>query len=70
MATPVLSPMLAWAGEKLKNWAGNVEYSTEQLYAADSMEEVKNFVTKKESFKVLWDCECERGCTSNGLHFP
>ena len=50
--------MLAWAGEKLKNWAGNVEYSTEQLYAADSMEDVKNFVTKKESFKVLGTRHC------------
>src|SRR5205814_1236906 len=58
MATPVLSPMLAWAGEKLKNWAGNVEYSTEQLYAADSLEQVKNFVTKKDSFKVLGTRHC------------
>jgi xylitol oxidase len=58
MATPVLSPMLAWAGEKLKNWAGNVEYSTEQLYAADSIEQVKNFVTTKESLKVLGTRHC------------
>jgi len=27
MTVPVVSPVLAWAlGEKLKNWAGNIEY--------------------------------------------
>lgn len=31
-ATPFLSPILAWASkEKLTNWAGNLEYRTEQL---------------------------------------
>jgi len=59
MATPLLYPVLAWAlDEKLKNWAGNVEYSTEQLYAADSMEQVKNFGTREENFKVLGTRHC------------
>ena len=31
-ATPVVSPLLTWAApDKLKNWAGNVEYGTESL---------------------------------------
>src|SRR5947207_3399361 len=59
MTAPVLSPVLAWAlGDKLKNWAGNVEYSTEQLYAANSIEEVKNFVTREAKFKVLGTRHC------------
>lgn len=61
MAMPVLSPILSWAGgklDKLKNWAGNVEYSTEQLYAADSVEQVKNFVKREEKFKVLGTRHC------------
>jgi alditol oxidase len=59
MAMPALSPLLAWAlGDKVKNWAGNVEYSTEKLYAADSMEQVKNFVTREENFKVLGTRHC------------
>ena len=59
MATPILSPLLAWAsGDKLKNWAGNIEYGTEQLYAADSVEQVKRFVAAKENFKVLGTRHC------------
>jgi xylitol oxidase len=59
MATPVLSPVLAWAlGEKLKNWAGNVEYSTEQLYSADSLQRARNFVVKQEHLKVLGSRHC------------
>jgi len=35
MVSPAVAPLLGWgAGEKLKNWAGNIEYSTEDLYAA------------------------------------
>jgi xylitol oxidase len=59
MATPVLSPLIAWTlGKALKNWAGNIEYSTEQLYSADSVEQVKNFVRKQEDLKVLGTRHC------------
>ena len=59
MAMPALSPLLAWGlGDKLKNWAGNVEYGTEELYAAEAMEQVKNFVSRKENFKVLGTRHC------------
>jgi xylitol oxidase len=34
IAIPSVSRLLAWAGaERLKNWAGNLEYSTDRLYA-------------------------------------
>src|ERR1043166_1134389 len=59
MATPVLSSVLAWAlGDKLKNWAGNVEYRTEQLYSADSLEQARNFVVKQQNLKVLGTRHC------------
>jgi len=59
LATPVVSPVLAWAlGEKLKNWAGNFEYSTERLYAANSLPEVRDFVGKQAKLKVLGTRHC------------
>ena len=59
LATPVLSPVLAWSlGEKLKNWAGNLEYGTEKLYAANSPEEARAFVGKQAKLKVLGTRHC------------
>jgi xylitol oxidase len=59
---PVVSPVLAWAlGEKLKNWAGNIEYSTERLYSPNSSEQVRDFVRKQEKLKVLGTRHCFNG---------
>jgi len=56
---PAFSPLLAWAsGDKLKNWAGNVEYSTENLYAATGPELVKGFVKNRAKLKVLGSRHC------------
>src|SRR4029077_10299010 len=56
---PLVSPLLAWAsGDKLKNWAGNVEYSTENLYAAGAPEPLKDFVKNHAKFKVLGSRHC------------
>ena len=58
-AMPVVSPVLAWAlGEKLKNWAGNIEYSTERLYSANSIEQVRELVGKQAKLKVLGTRHC------------
>jgi alditol oxidase len=58
-ASPVVSPLLAWAsGARLKNWAGNVEYSTENLYAATASESVKDFVKNHAKLKVLGSRHC------------
>ena len=58
-ASPVISPMLAWAaGDKLKNWAGNIDYSTENLYSANSVEQVRSFVTQHSRLKVLGSRHC------------
>jgi xylitol oxidase len=59
LASPLLSPLLAWAaGGKLTNWAGNFEYSTEQLYPAGSLQQAQEFVKKQSRLKVLGTRHC------------
>jgi len=59
MARPAISPLLAWATkDKLKNWAGNLEYSTDRLYSANSLEEVRSYVKKQNKLKVLGTRHC------------
>jgi xylitol oxidase len=59
IASPALSPLFAWAsGGKLTNWAGNFEYSTENLYPAGSLEQVQEFVKKQSRLKVLGTRHC------------
>jgi len=59
VAAPVVSPLLAWAsGEKPKNWAGNLEYGTDRLYPAHSLEWVQEFVRKQTKLKVLGTRHC------------
>jgi xylitol oxidase len=59
MAGPAISPLLAWATkDKLKNWAGNLEYSTDRLYSANSLEEVRSYVKKQNKLKVLGTRHC------------
>lgn len=59
MSAPVLSPLVTWAaGDKLKNWAGNVEYGTDRLYSATSVEQAQEFVRKHARMKVLGTRHC------------
>ena len=59
MASPIFSPLLAaMPDDKLKNWAGNLEYSTDRLYSANSLEQVREFVTKQSKLKVLGTRHC------------
>jgi alditol oxidase len=59
LASPLLSPLLTWAaGGKLTNWAGNFEYSTEQLYPAGSLQQTQEFVKKQSRLKVLGTRHC------------
>jgi alditol oxidase len=44
--------------EKLENWAGNIEYSTETLKTVDSVEQVRAFVKSQGKFKVLGTRHC------------
>ena len=55
----VLSPLISWQpGDKLKNWAGNLEYSTDRLHQASSIEEVQEMVKKYSKLKVLGSRHC------------
>ena len=59
VAGSALAPLLAWAaGEKLQNWAGNIEYSTEELYSAHSLAEIQSYVRKQSKLKVLGTRHC------------
>jgi alditol oxidase len=54
-----ISPMLAWAsGERLTNWAGNLVYGTDRLYSANSLQQVRDYVKKESSLKVLGTRHC------------
>jgi len=58
-ASPTVSSLLTWAGaERLKNWAGNLEYSTDHLFAATSLEQVQDCVRKENKLKVLGTRHC------------
>jgi xylitol oxidase len=65
-ASGVMSPLLGQAkGGNLKNWAGNLAYGTENLYAADSVEHVQNYVKKHKAFKVLGSRHCFNNIADN-----
>jgi xylitol oxidase len=59
LTSPVIAPLLSWAqSDKLKNWAGNLEYGTEKLTTANSLEVAQAFVRKQQKFKVLGTRHC------------
>ena len=59
MGTPAMYSVFARAlGEKLKNWAGNLEYSTQRLDSANSSQQVIEFVTRQAKLKVLGTRHC------------
>ncbi|MGA3090016.1 MAG: D-arabinono-1,4-lactone oxidase [Terriglobales bacterium] len=59
MTIPTVSRRLVWAGgERLKNWASNLEYSTDRLYAATSLDEVRDYIRKEAKLKVLGTRHC------------
>ena len=59
VTAPLVSPLLAWASrDKLKNWAGNLEYSTDRLHSANSLAEVQEFVKTQRKLKVLGTRHC------------
>lgn len=59
MAGPLVSPLFArLPNSRLTNWAGNFEYSTENLYPAVSLEQAGEFVKTHSRLKVLGTRHC------------
>lgn len=56
-AMPFELPSLA-SPEKLTNWAGNIEYSTENVYGASSVDDLRRFVRAHSRFKTLGTRHC------------
>src|SRR5437763_11048820 len=56
---PVMQRVFAWPSDRrLTNWAGNFEYSTERLYEAQSVEQVRSIVKAQRTLKVLGTRHC------------
>jgi xylitol oxidase len=74
-ASPFISKMFDWmpedkmADDKLKNWAGNLEYSTERLYSANSLDQARDFVKKQSQLKVLGTRHCFNNIADSKYNF-
>jgi hypothetical protein len=59
LASPPVMRLLAWAGqEKLRNWADNIEYSTDRLQTSTSLAQVQDYVKTQPKLKVLGTRHC------------
>jgi len=59
LATPILSPLTRLVpNDVLKNWAGNIDYSTDRLHKADSAKAAQQLVAKYDNVKVLGTRHC------------
>jgi len=59
LASPPVMRLLDWAGqEKLRNWAGNLEYSTDRVHTSTSLEQVQDYVKTENKLKVLGTRHC------------
>ena len=59
LASPPIMRTLAWADrERPKNWAGNVEYSTDRVQTVSSLEQVQDYVKRENKLKVLGTRHC------------
>ncbi|WP_026260386.1 D-arabinono-1,4-lactone oxidase [Segetibacter koreensis] len=55
----MFSPLVSWQqGNKIKNWAGNFEFSTDNLYYASSVTQVQELLKKYSKLKVLGSRHC------------
>lgn len=70
MTAPLLSPLSGWANsDKLRNWAGNLEYSTEKLDLGKNLREVQSIVRKYPRLKVLGTRHCFNDIADTGDQF-
>lgn len=70
LATPFgLSASGGKPDDKLKNWAGNYQYSTDKLHLARSIEEVQKIVKKHTKIKVLGTRHCFNDIADSTANF-
>ncbi len=56
---PILDPLqAAVAGDKLRNWAGNIDYGTDRIVSAQSLDEIPGWVKGQPRLKVLGTRHC------------
>ena len=59
MAAPLISPLAGWAQEQpLKNWSGNLEYSTHNVVYPNTVAEVRQILQKSGKVKLLGTRHC------------
>jgi alditol oxidase len=59
MAAPLLSPLATWAQNgRLQNWAGNITYSTDNVFYPTSVQEVQQLVKAHNKIKALGTRHC------------
>ncbi|MET0636648.1 MAG: FAD-binding protein [Chitinophagaceae bacterium] len=59
MASPLIAPMEKWMpDDKLKNWAGNLEYSTNKIVYPKTAEEISALIKKHDKLKILGTRHC------------
>src|SRR4051812_5289119 len=59
LASAPVMRLLAWAGQKtLRNWAGNIEYSTDSVQTSRSLAQVQEYVKTRPKLKVLGTRHC------------
>ncbi|MEO6330153.1 MAG: FAD-binding protein [Ginsengibacter sp.] len=59
MATRSISPIQNWSQQKkLKNWSGNLEYSTDNVFYPQSVEEVQQMVKACSKLRALGTKHC------------
>jgi alditol oxidase len=69
MASRVLTPLtLHAAAERLKNWAGNLEYSTSRISTARSLGEIQEVVRANPSMRVLGSRHCFNAIADSSRH--
>ncbi len=59
MAAPLLSPLATWAqNDRLQNWAGNITYSTDNVFYPTSVQEIQQLVKAHNKIKALGTRHC------------
>ena len=62
-------PAEAGQTQRLHNWAGNYQYSTNRITSATSVPQIQEFIRKHARFKVLGTRHCFNGIADSADHF-